>query len=665
MALTVHAHLQPGYILHNTYRIEKVLGQGGFGITYLATDLSLERMVAVKEFFPQDFCDRDGNTSGIYAGTRNNESLVERLKIKFLKEARNIARLNYPGIIRIYAAFEENNTAYYVMEYIDGCSLADLVGIQGPLPENEALHYVMGVGNALEYVHRQHITHLDVKPANIMIRRSNNEPVLIDFGLAKKYDREGHQTSATPTGISQGFAPMEQYVDNGISDFSPQTDIYSLAATLYFALTATVPPAANLLIDGDLRFPPYFPAGLVKPIQKAMAVSRKNRHQTIDRFLDVLRANYQPGPVRPLPPMPRPMAQPVPPMQQPMHPSQQPMPYSQQQPYSQQSQPQYPQYSQPQYQGSQYQQYGQMPPSQQPMPYQHPGHGYPGADYNSGYPHQGAPVQEHTVISRAGFDPSLYDQQPTPPQQAPQPQQPQYQQPYYHPQQAPYQQQVPSGQPVSQSVPPVQPVSQPQPPVQPISQSQPNETYQREQYPAEPEENFVATDVEDDEDTPKKNRTGLWIGIVAAVLAVGAGVFFLLSNSGPKVEEVTNYHLEDYEWDSPLGKAIYHGHADGTIVHNTDGTDDLSGLTPNGHGRFEIIEGEFKGNIYVGEIENGMLEGHAIYTLANGDVFEGEFCHDKYEEGKYTKSTGQYFEGTFFNGVPDQGNWYNKDGKKM
>ena len=136
--------LTPGTLLrHDTYRIERTLGHGGFGITYLATDLSLDRLVAIKEFFPGNFCNREtklyGNTSLNITG---NREFVNKMRAKFLKEARNIAKLDHPGIIKIHSAFEENNTAYYVMDYIHGSTLAEIVSQQGPLPEDKALEYI-------------------------------------------------------------------------------------------------------------------------------------------------------------------------------------------------------------------------------------------------------------------------------------------------------------------------------------------------------------------------------------------------------------------------------------------------------------------------------------------------------------------------------------------
>lgn len=284
--------LGAGVLLHHgTYRIEAVLGQGGFGITYLATDMNLGRRVAVKEFFPKNYCDRDGSTSHVTLGTQGSKEFVDRLKAKFLKEARNIAKFDHPGIIKIHAAFEENNTAYYVMDYIEGRSLSEVVREDGPLSEEKALDYIRKVGAALEYIHAGRINHLDVKPANIMVRGSDDAPVLIDFGLSKQYDSSGNQTSTTPVGISHGYAPMEQYDDGGVKEFSPATDIYSLAATLYFLLSGVVPPPATKLVEDELTFPATIPPRLVGPIAKAMSAGRKKRYQDIPSFLNSLTAD--------------------------------------------------------------------------------------------------------------------------------------------------------------------------------------------------------------------------------------------------------------------------------------------------------------------------------------------------------------------------------------
>ncbi len=281
--------LKSGALLrHGTYRIERILGQGGFGITYLATDLSLDRYVAIKEFFPKDYCNRDESTSHITIGTTSNIELVLRLKTKFLKEARNIAKLDHAGIIRIHTAFEENDTAYYVMDFIEGKNLHEIVKSSGPLSEFQANKYITQVGDALAYIHRHNINHLDIKPANILIRQSDDRPVLIDFGLSKQYDNEGNQTSTTPTGISHGYAPLEQYKVGGVSKFSPQTDLYSLAATLYYLVSGKIPPHATDLIENGIAFPIGFPSNIRPAISKAMSSARKNRYSDVTNFLKAI-----------------------------------------------------------------------------------------------------------------------------------------------------------------------------------------------------------------------------------------------------------------------------------------------------------------------------------------------------------------------------------------
>lgn len=281
-------------LLHGTYRVVRVLGQGGFGITYLAMDLNLQRHVAIKEFFPKNFCNRDETTSQLTIGTNSNQEFVNRLKAKFLKEARNIAKFDHPNIIRIFAAFEENNTAYYVMEYIEGESLLAMVKKQGPLTEPRAVDYIVKIGKALEYVHARNINHLDVKPANIMVRISDDTPILIDFGLSKQYDSEGNQTSTMPPCFSHGFSPLEQYNEGGVKGFSPQTDIYALGATLYFALSGVVPLQATQRNDEELTFPNSIPLKLVAPISKAMSQARKNRHPEVSEFIkDIEKASTE------------------------------------------------------------------------------------------------------------------------------------------------------------------------------------------------------------------------------------------------------------------------------------------------------------------------------------------------------------------------------------
>ena len=296
--------LTTGAVLQNgKYRIERVLGQGGFGITYLATQDILERKVAIKEFFMRDFCTREGDTSTVSLGSTANRETMERYMAKFLKEARIISELSHPNIIRIYDIFRENNTAYYVMEYIEGQSLSEYVKSRGPLSEKEAIGHIRAVGEALEYIHAKHINHLDVKPGNIMLSHADHHIYLLDFGLSKQYDADGNQTSSTPVGISHGYAPIEQYSPSGVKGFSPQTDIYALGATLYYLLTGIIPPPAGELQDSELAFPNTVSSSMRKAITEALKHRKSQRPQDINAFLRLLEVeNEETEFVKPEPP---------------------------------------------------------------------------------------------------------------------------------------------------------------------------------------------------------------------------------------------------------------------------------------------------------------------------------------------------------------------------
>lgn len=287
--------LRQGSLLQGEkYRIESTLGNGGFGITYLATQDILDRKVAVKEFFFGDFCERNGDTSQVTLGTQSNHDIVERFLVKFIKEARTISKLHHPAIIPIYDVFRENGTAYYVMEYIEGESLGDMVKRRGFLPQDEALSYIRSVGDALTYIHQRNITHLDVKPVNIMFRRSDRQVILIDFGVAKQYDEMTNEgTTTTPVGISHGYSPAEQYKKDGVQTFSPQSDVYSLAATLFKLLTGKTPPEATEIPDVGLPVEELrqknVSESVISAIEKAMK-PRSIRTQSIAEFLSNLEA---------------------------------------------------------------------------------------------------------------------------------------------------------------------------------------------------------------------------------------------------------------------------------------------------------------------------------------------------------------------------------------
>ena len=274
------------------YRIEKVLGQGGFGITYEAEQVSLDRKVAIKEFFMKEYCNRDTDTSYVSVPSTGSKELVGKFKQKFVKEAKLIAGLDHPNIIKIHDVFEEHGTAYYVMEYLGGGSLSSYVESKGRLPESEAIGFIRQVGSALSYIHGMSINHLDVKPGNILLD-GKGRAVLIDFGLSKRYDDSGNQTSSTPVGISHGYAPLEQYKAGGVGTFSPTTDVYSLGATLYKLVTGQTPPDANTIYDDG--FPQWnikISAPVKRTIEKAMQPRRKDRPQSIAEFLKILDGNF-------------------------------------------------------------------------------------------------------------------------------------------------------------------------------------------------------------------------------------------------------------------------------------------------------------------------------------------------------------------------------------
>ena len=238
------------------YTVEQVLGQGGFGITYkVSANIRVDNVVArtsfaVKEFFMKESCERDSHDSVCYSSPVKDK--VEESKKDFLAEAQRLNKisLEHPNLIHVNEVFEANNTVYYVMEYLDGGSLRNYVRQHGALSEHEALEMMKPIFKAVDFLHQNRMTHLDIKPDNIMLKRDADSdkiiPVLIDFGLSKHYDKNGKPTSSIRIlGCSDGYAPMEQYV--GINTFTPQADVYALAATLLFSLTGKDPAIATEL----------------------------------------------------------------------------------------------------------------------------------------------------------------------------------------------------------------------------------------------------------------------------------------------------------------------------------------------------------------------------------------------------------------------------------
>ena len=270
------------------YRIEEHLGSGGFGCTYKAYYNTMGCYVAIKESFVKDFCNREENGT-VKVATQGKTELVDKLRNKFFNEARTLfsSKMYHPNIVRVSDVFEENGTVYYVMDYIEGSTLATLIEQKGHLAEDEALRYIRQVADALKHLHANNCLHLDVKPANIMIDGSG-KAVLIDFGVSKQYDEANGENTSTLLGHTPGYAPIEQS-GRGLIKFNAACDIYALGATLYKALTGTTPVEATLRAGDkslcELTYPEHVSAAIRTAIDKAMQISRGDRPQSIEEFL--------------------------------------------------------------------------------------------------------------------------------------------------------------------------------------------------------------------------------------------------------------------------------------------------------------------------------------------------------------------------------------------
>ena len=267
-------HLQPNTTLQGgKYRIERVLGQGGFGITYLATQVSSNRQVAIKELFLNGVNERAGNS--VRVSNSVNDSLFEKQKEKFKKEAKRIISLDNEHIVKVYDLFEENNTVYYVMDYLEGESLASKMKREGhPLTESEVMDILPQLLDALSEIHKFQIWHLDIKPANIML--IDKTVVLIDFGASKQITPS--EMTSTALYFTPGYAPAEQ-TGMLFNQFGPWTDLYAVGATIFNLLTGKSPLEFDIeeFKEDDL---PESNLGLMyKMINWMMQPRRKDRPQ--------------------------------------------------------------------------------------------------------------------------------------------------------------------------------------------------------------------------------------------------------------------------------------------------------------------------------------------------------------------------------------------------
>ncbi len=287
-------HLPAGYELH-WYEIKSVLGIGGFGITYLAQDKNLDREVAIKEFVPRDFA-RRGND---YTLLPINDSMPEKFvwgMERFLREARTLSKFNHPNIVRVHSVFEENNTGYMVMSYEHGISFDQFLQNEPQPDESRLLDMLLGLLDGLEVMHEAGFIHRDIKPGNIFIREDGT-PLLLDFGSARQ--AIGEETMTLTKVVTPGYAPFEQYY--GRSDIQgPWTDIYSLGATCYRAITGDPPvdstfrkryskeQATKDIWDSLDKYSKKYSTFFLRAIEHALRTGHNDRPQTVAEWRGML-----------------------------------------------------------------------------------------------------------------------------------------------------------------------------------------------------------------------------------------------------------------------------------------------------------------------------------------------------------------------------------------
>ena len=279
--------LENGTLLQGRFKVIKSLGQGGFGITYKAENISLGNTVCIKELFIGGNSTRSANNTVQSQGLKEVEA--DYFKKRFIDEARGLAKFNNPGIVRVTDVFEENNTAYFVMDFVNGQTLKDMVSKQGALPSEKAIALILHLLDAVEAVHSQGILHRDIKPDNILIT-PEGKSVLIDFGSAREF-AEGYTTTQTAI-LTPGYAPLEQYSDK--AKRGPYTDIYALGATIYFVLTGVKPIAATDRNFEALASPetinPAVSKTLASVVMLAMNLKQEDRFQTIAQMREALQS---------------------------------------------------------------------------------------------------------------------------------------------------------------------------------------------------------------------------------------------------------------------------------------------------------------------------------------------------------------------------------------
>ena len=516
------------------YRIERVLGQGGFGNTYAGVNTVFDERVAIKEFFMQGINDRDDNTGSVSVSIASNRQQFEDQREKFKKEALRIRKLNNPHIIKVHDLFEENGTAYYVMDYVDGENLAERLKRTGkPMTEQEVESILPQILDALKTVHAAGIWHLDLKPANIMIDKSGNIQ-LIDFGASKQLNaQKGGATTSTAISYTNGYAPREQMEQN-YDKFGPWTDIYALGATLYTLLSNKRPPLPTD-IDDDISEDKH----LVLPMPAEVTGSKL--HKLILWMLSTNR-NHRPQSVN--------------------------------------------------------------------------------------------DITNHLLLYDNDIEETIIESPKN------------------------------SGQEVDNSD------EETIIAALDLKETQKEEkliTNNKVVYKQEPSPK-VESQTHEEQNSSTDNKDGNGTGILIGMGLIIGFIILLAVNSGKcsnsnsyssqisepmdSVAEIVDSvvvvgYVENYEYNSPLGKCIYKG-----------GTHD--GVPYDENGEVKFTDGRY----YKGPIVNGNFTGDNVYfRYPNGDVFKGSFKNNAFYEGTYIiAKDGSSFTGTFKNGQPEKGLWYDKDG---
>ena len=283
--------LKPGTILEGKYLVGEMLGQGGFGITYIGFDLLLEQKVAIKEYYPMStgMVSRDGHSTVVWSSAMMGKTGTQKGFDSFLKEARKMAKLGgIPGVVGVKSVFIQNETAYIVMDFIEGETLLKKLQKNGPMDFDSCVKLMTPIMQALAEVHEHGIIHRDISPDNIMVR-PDGKLILLDLGAAKDLDIQGNDGSVQSSQMvaKHGFSPIEQYSKSG--KVGPWTDIYAMAATIYYCCTGILPPpATDRTIDDTLACQPRLTQAQFDILADCMRMRPQDRPQSMGTLLQML-----------------------------------------------------------------------------------------------------------------------------------------------------------------------------------------------------------------------------------------------------------------------------------------------------------------------------------------------------------------------------------------